>query len=144
MHAASHRLPDRSRTSWSALRPRRPVQAPGERHPSEPHSSRASHTTYRSAALARRRSRLRTSDAFLRRSKEQTVRYVFNDEGVSVESDLAKSEIKWALFDEILKFKDLWLLIYSRSGYMTLPTSDMTEECKLFIEQKILSPKKIV
>jgi len=85
--------------------------------------------------------RRRTSDVFLRRSKDSIVNFTFTNDGVRAESDLATSEIKWALFDEILKFKNLWLLIYSRSGYLTLPIDGISEECRAFIESHV-GPKK--
>jgi hypothetical protein len=41
------------------------------------------------------------------------------------------------VFDEILKFPDVWLLVYAKSGYMTLPIDQLTPECMEFIDTQI-------
>jgi hypothetical protein len=60
--------------------------------------------------------------------------FTFDDEGVRTESDLGTTDLKWQVFDEILKFPEVWLLVYAKSGYMTLPVDQLTPECMQFIE----------
>lgn len=86
--------------------------------------------------------RLRTSEGFFDKVQDPTVTFTFDQDGVRTDSQLGTSELKWAAFDELLKFPDVWLLIYARSGYMTLPTNALTLECQAFIEEKLASSNK--
>lgn len=81
--------------------------------------------------------RLRISYDFIRKSKTPAVKIVFDDEGISTESELGSSKINWQAFDDLLKFPDLWLLTYRKSGYVTIPLDQISPECQMFIEQKL-------
>ena len=81
--------------------------------------------------------RLRAAEGFFDRADEPTVTIRFTADGVQTESDLGSSNIKWKVFDEVLKFPDVWLLVYSKSGYMTLPVDRLTSECMEFIDQQL-------
>lgn len=85
--------------------------------------------------------RLRTSEGFFDKVQDPTVTFTFGPDGVRTDSQLGSSELKWAAFDELLKFPDVWLLIYTRSAYITLPTNALTLECQAFIEEKLTSSK---
>jgi hypothetical protein len=86
--------------------------------------------------------RLRAAEGFFDKANEPTVTFQFTDDGVVTESDLGNTNLKWQVFDEILKFPDIWLLVYARSGYMTLPVDQLTTECLQFIEKQISSVRK--
>ena len=88
--------------------------------------------------------RLKTSEGFFEKVKDTTVKFIFSSDGVKTVSEMGSSELKWAVFDELLRFPDIWLLIYARSGYLTLPSSALTAECKAFIEKRMSFPKKLV
>ena len=81
--------------------------------------------------------RLRAAEGLFDKAKDPTVTLQFTMEGVRTESDLGSTDIKWQVFDEILKFQDAWLLVYAKSGYMTLPLNQLTPECSRFIEQQM-------
>ena len=81
--------------------------------------------------------RLRAAEGFFDKATDPTVTFRFTEEGVQTESDLGTSDLRWAVFDEVLKFRDIWLLVYAKSGYMTLPTDQLSPECMRFIEQQI-------
>lgn len=81
--------------------------------------------------------RLKTSEGFFAKSSNPTVKFTFSEEGITTQSDIGSSELKWEVFDELLKLDDIWLLIYAGSGYITLPISSLSEECKNFIETKV-------
>lgn len=78
--------------------------------------------------------RLRASEAFFDKANEPTVELTFSESGVETQSDLGTSELKWSVFDGVMKFSDIWLLVYARSGYMTLPVDQLSPECRQFIE----------
>ena len=81
--------------------------------------------------------RLRAAEGFFDKANNPTVTLKFTDDGIRTESDLGTSDLKWFVFEEILKFPDIWLLVYAKSGYMTLPLDQMTLECSQFIEQQM-------
>ena len=60
--------------------------------------------------------RLETSEGFFARTKDPTVTFFFTSDAVRTDSELGSSELKWLVFDEILKFRDVWLLIYAEVG----------------------------
>jgi hypothetical protein len=78
--------------------------------------------------------RMRQSETVLSKMKTPDVIFTFSDKGVHWRSDLGCSELCWAAFDEILKFKEYWLLVYSKSGYLNLPTICLTEDIKKLID----------
>jgi hypothetical protein len=82
--------------------------------------------------------RIRASEGFFQKSGNCKVQFVFSEDGVQTKSDVGTSDLKWKAFDELLKFPDVWLLVYARSGYMTIPTKQLSDEVKNFIESKIL------
>lgn len=81
--------------------------------------------------------RIRASEGFFQKSGDCKVQFVFSDDGVKTNSDVGTSDLKWKVFDELLKFPEVWLLVYARSGYMTIPTDKLSDETKSFIESKI-------
>lgn len=81
--------------------------------------------------------RLRAAEGFFAKANEPTVTFEFTAEGVHTVSVLGTSNLHWPVFDEILKFPDIWLLVYAKSGYMTLPLEQLTPACREFIEQQI-------
>ncbi|MEP6703527.1 MAG: YcxB family protein [Acidobacteriota bacterium] len=81
--------------------------------------------------------RLRAAEGFFDKADDPTVTIRFNADGVQTESDLGSSNIKWIVFEEVLKFPDVWLLVYAKSGYMTLPVDKLTPELMEFIDHQL-------
>ena len=86
--------------------------------------------------------RLRAAEGFFDKANEPTVVLKFSTVGVETKSDLGTAELKWAVFDEVLKFTDIWLLVYAGSGYMTLPVDQLSPDCRQFIEAQMANQKK--
>lgn len=81
--------------------------------------------------------RVRQSDSLLSRMRSPTVTHTFSGEGVASRSDLGTSTLKWAVFDQVLEFEDMWLLRYARSAYLTLPLEVLSMECRALIQRSI-------
>lgn len=81
--------------------------------------------------------RLRQSETFLSKMSEPTVTFAFTDEGLRTQSELGASLLKWETFDEVLCFRSVWLLVYAKSGYLTLPTETLTAEVRDLIRSKL-------
>jgi len=81
--------------------------------------------------------RLSQSETFLSKMASATAIVSFSNEGVSTRSDLGSSTLAWSVFEKILKFNDMWLLVYARSGFITLPLESLSNECRVLIETKV-------
>ena len=81
--------------------------------------------------------RLRAAEGFFDKSNEPTVAITFSDTGVETLSDIGSSKLNWSVFEEILKFPDVWLLVYAKSGYITLPLAQLSSDCRKFIDDKM-------
>jgi|GEM_PF-2037928 len=84
---------------------------------------------------------LQFQDFFTKRN-DQTVVFTFSDHGIKAELPETISEFEWPLFNKVVKLKDVWLLVYAKSRYIMLPTSNLTPECMRFIEEKIVEVKR--
>ncbi len=87
--------------------------------------------------------RLQAAEGFFDKANDPTVTLSFTDEGVKTDSDVGSSELKWSVFDELLKFPDVWLLVYAKSGYITLPVSQLTSDCAHFIDLKMSAARDL-
>ncbi len=81
--------------------------------------------------------RFRAAEGFFDQGDEPTATIVFTEEGVRTESHVGSVDLKWKVFEEILKFPEVWLLVYAKSGYMTLPVVQLTPECRAFLEEQV-------
>ena len=83
--------------------------------------------------------RLRASEGFFQKADDPSAQISFTDDGVETESDLGMSNLKWSVFEELLKFPKVWLLVYAKSAYLTLPVDQLTSECMTFIDEKLIA-----
>jgi hypothetical protein len=81
--------------------------------------------------------RLAQWENFFKRVDNPTVTYTFSEEGVTTESAIGSSTVKWIAFDEVLKCRDIWLLVYAKSGFLILPLDQLSKECQEFIEAQL-------
>lgn len=63
----------------------------------------------------------------------------FDDEGISVKSDLGSSQFRWVMIRKIWRFPDAWLLFYSNQSYSTLPINVVSDDLRRFIIDKVTS-----
>lgn len=59
--------------------------------------------------------------------------FQFNDNGISVQSELTQSEIQWPFFHHLRRTKKLWLLFISKHQFLFLPTSQLSPDLQTFI-----------
>jgi hypothetical protein len=81
--------------------------------------------------------RLKAGEGFFAKSPDPSVIFVFSETGVTTSSALGTSELLWSAFDELLEFPKVWLLIYAKSAYITLPNDSLTDPCKELIRSKL-------
>lgn len=79
--------------------------------------------------------RMRAAVGFLDQSMDPMVSLTFTEAGICTQAEIGSSNLKWSMFEELLKFRDVWLLVYDGSGFMTVPTAQMSPACAEFIER---------
>jgi len=79
--------------------------------------------------------RIRQSDSLLGKMRSPTVTHTFSGDGVASRSDLGTSTLKWAAFDQVMEFEDMWLLRYAQSAYLTLPLAALPMDCRALIQR---------
>ncbi|MBX2860173.1 MAG: YcxB family protein [Vampirovibrio sp.] len=72
----------------------------------------------------------------LKKLDGEPLHFDFQEELVTIESSLGKSEVKWQIFDKLWIFPDLWLLFNGASNYFILPEDLLTADSKAFIRQR--------
>lgn len=81
--------------------------------------------------------RLNSALAQLRKMEDGTVHYEVSDARIKASSPLGSTEVKWEMFKGLWIFPCVWLLMFERTGYLTLPSEQMSEEIKAFLKQRI-------
>ncbi len=52
---------------------------------------------------------------------------------------MGTTTFNWSVVKELWKFKDCWLILYSKAQFNTLPLADIPQEMRTFVELKIRS-----
>ena len=60
-----------------------------------------------------------------------------SDNSLSISSGAGSASIPWSAIAEIWQLKACWLLLLSKSQFMTLPLADVTPELEAFILAKV-------
>ena len=68
------------------------------------------------------------------RSPEATLSY--DDERFTLTSELGSATMPWSSITEVWRFPRFWLLLFSRSQFVTLPLDALDDSTKDFITQK--------
>jgi hypothetical protein len=79
----------------------------------------------------------RNSMSKLREMKQPIAELVANGDSLTLSSDLGSSTLKWGGVTEVWCFRDFWLLLISRSQFVTIPLDGMSEEVKSFVLEKV-------
>ena len=79
----------------------------------------------------------RRATSALRKMKTPQAKWVFDDEGIAVESDVSAGRVKWRAIEKLWCFPDVWLLFVAKGVYSTLPANDLPDETKAFILNKL-------
>ena len=73
------------------------------------------------------------------RQTGNSVGYELSEEFFKAKSGMGSTELKWESFKAIWTFQKVWLLVFDRSGYLTLPTDQISNDIKEFLKRKIIS-----
>ena len=73
------------------------------------------------------------------RKTGNSVSYELSEEFFKAKSGMGSMELKWESFKAIWIFQKIWLLVFDKNGYLTLPTDQISNDIKEFLKQKIVS-----
>ena len=74
-----------------------------------------------------------------RRMKSPVATFEVGDDRFRVSSDVGSSELSWSTVTEIWQFPDFWLLVLSRSQFITLPLADLDSDARKSILDRVKS-----
>lgn len=75
----------------------------------------------------------RNSLAKFRDLKESMATFHADDSSFTFESSIGKSTLHWAAVKEVWKFQDVWLLLFSKASFSTLPVANLSPELQRLI-----------
>ena len=73
------------------------------------------------------------------RKTGKSVSYELSDDFFKAKSEMGSTELKWNSFKALWIFQKVWLLVFDKSGYLTLPVDQSSDEVKEFLKRKIVS-----
>ena len=76
---------------------------------------------------------LRSSLSRFRQMRSPEATLVLGENRFSLSSDIGASEMEWRAITEIWRFPDFWLVFFSRSQFVTIPTGDLNDAAQDFI-----------
>jgi hypothetical protein len=63
--------------------------------------------------------------------------WILTEEAVGQRSSLGESAIAWTSLAELWKFEDVWLLIWGRDVYSTIPIAQFPRQARQFVERRV-------
>ena len=81
--------------------------------------------------------RLNHAVGLLKKMGTPVVSYELTVERVKASSNLGTTEVKWEMFSELWIFPRVWLLLFDKANYLTLPSNQLSEEVKDFLKMRI-------
>ncbi|MGA2029085.1 MAG: YcxB family protein [Verrucomicrobiota bacterium] len=82
---------------------------------------------------------IRRREAALKNMKDKVINYELSDELFKAKSELGSAELKWEKFKALWIFPEVWLLLLRRDIYVFLPVTQIDNDVKEFLKQKIVS-----
>ena len=79
----------------------------------------------------------RNSLGKFRALKQPVAEFVADDDGFSLTSDLGSTTLKWGAVTEIWRFDSLWLMLFSKSQFVTIPLEDFPEPMRNFVLERV-------
>jgi len=71
------------------------------------------------------------------RKTANTVSYELSEACFKAKSEMGSTELKWDTFTGIWVFPKVWLLMFDKAGYLTLPSDQISDEVKGFLQERI-------
>jgi hypothetical protein len=75
--------------------------------------------------------------ANLARLDDGVMEFQFDEEGLGLSSSLGTSMLKWATFERLWKFPDVWLLFISKQQYIVLPVDQLPSDALDLVDSRV-------
>jgi hypothetical protein len=79
----------------------------------------------------------RNSMGLFREMAQPTAELVANEEALTISSDRGSSTMRWDLVREVWRSESIWLLLLSKSQFVTLPRADLPAPLQVFILDRV-------
>jgi riboflavin transporter FmnP len=79
----------------------------------------------------------RNSMGKFREMAQPVAEFVADDDMVTLSSDRGTTSLKWNAVTEVWRFESLWLLLFSKSQFVTLPLQDVPAPMQAFILDRV-------
>lgn len=73
----------------------------------------------------------------LRRMAQPLMNVHFTDAQIEISSDLGKAQIPWSVMRGLKKYSSVWLLIFNKWSYMTVPVGQLDGELQGFLTKAL-------
>jgi hypothetical protein len=81
----------------------------------------------------------RNSMGKFREMSQPVAELVADQDTITMSSDRGSSSLKWELVKEVWRFETVWLLLFSKAQFMTLPLADLPGPMQAFILERVKS-----
>lgn len=81
----------------------------------------------------------RGSLAKFRQLRDPVATFRADHHSITVESSIGKSTFYWACVKEVWQFPDVWLLLFSKAQFSTLPVANLSPELQALIVTRVQS-----
>jgi hypothetical protein len=79
----------------------------------------------------------RSTTGRFRRMRNPQARFVFSESDLSMISELGSATVPWSSVREAWMFPTFWLILLSRSSFVTLPIETVGEDVRALIRRKV-------
>ena len=79
----------------------------------------------------------KNSMAKFREMREPVATFIADDESFTLTSDKGSSTLKWDSIKEVWRFDGFWLVLFSKAHFATIPISDIPEDMRAFVLEKV-------
>ena len=82
-------------------------------------------------------SQYRNSLAKFRAMGEPSALFIADESSFTITSDTGSATLAWSSIKELWKFESVWLLLFSKAQFITLPLSDLPLDMQTIISKKV-------
>lgn len=72
------------------------------------------------------------------RMASHTAEFVFDEDHLSVSSDLGQQQFAWRVIERVMRRPRIWFLVLRGATYITLPTAELSPDAQAFIQQQVV------
>ena len=85
-------------------------------------------------------SHLRNTMGRFRQMRTPEATFGYDEQQFTITSELGSTTMPWSAITEVWRFPRFWLLLFSRSQFVTLPLDCLDEQARAFITRKTNEP----